>query len=278
MPGAASVAFRTRAGLLPVGEALRSLMLARCRQVDRALADARRRHAGIHRARKGIRVLRAMLALRGDTGDGAAAAIDRRLRRLARSLSALRDAHVAAQTAEWLARDEAVWSAAACALRAACERQLADALAADPGFAARRAQLARVRHALDALPWSKVGASACRQALRRSRQRTRRGAAHARHRPTLDTLHAWRRRLRRQRLQVDALVRLAAIARMELPDRHGRHMRELKRLSDALGRRQDLRLLRRHLARLDRDVPRDDLKLPMCRALAVADEALGLHA
>ncbi|MGA0587408.1 hypothetical protein ACO2Q2_09820 [Dyella sp. KRB-257] len=42
---------------------MHGLMLAQCRQVDRALGDVRWRHAGIHRARKGIRALRAALGL-----------------------------------------------------------------------------------------------------------------------------------------------------------------------------------------------------------------------
>ncbi|HVI56262.1 MAG TPA: CHAD domain-containing protein [Luteibacter sp.] len=71
-----------------------------CAKADRALADAANRHKGIHEARKAIRRLRSLLRLvapvLGDTID----AIDSRLRRLARGLSALRDAHVVVNTAE----------------------------------------------------------------------------------------------------------------------------------------------------------------------------------
>lgn len=260
-----------------VGEALRALMLAQCRQVDRALNQARARHAGIHRARKGFRTLRAMLALRGKKA-AAAASIDQRLRRLARSLSALRDAQVAAQTAETLAADSAPWLPAAQALRAACEQSLATALAADPKFAARRRQLARAREAIDALPWSKISAKTCSVGLHRSRKRTGRSEARARRRRTLELLHAWRRRLRRQRLQMDALAGLAKMSpAVPLPAHRHRDTRRLRRLSDALGHRQDLRLLRRHLARIDPSRLRGPLRVPLRKALAEADAALALR-
>lgn len=277
MPTAAPDATRRRTDPPSAGQALHALMIKQCRQIDRALADTRARHAGIHRARKGIRALRAMLALRGKKHE-AALSIDRRLRRLAHSLSALRDAHVAAQTAEALAADSALWSAPAALLRTACERQLADALAADTGFAARRAQLARARAAIDALPWSAIGAARCVKALRRSRRRTRRSEARARRRPTMETLHQWRRRLRRLRLQASALAGLSETSTaIDSPTRHRHRVRVLKRQSDALGRRQDLRLLRRHLARVDPQLLRGDLRVPLRQALAEADAALELR-
>lgn len=238
------------------GGALAALAARECRAIDRALANTRNRHGGIHRARKGIRSLRAILALAEPMPDDAAGRIDRRLRKLARGLSALRDAFVAMQAAQSLAKgeSEALWQAYSIALEKARDQAFRSALVADPGFAARRSELARIRQMLSALPWKHVRPHAMAKALKRGRRRAKRGEKDARHQGTVDLLHRWRRRLRRLRLQFDAMAKASAMSPevADLPHPR-RHMRELKRMTDALGRQQDLRLLRRHLARLDAD-------------------------
>lgn len=256
MPVPKSMPSRAQPMATTPGGALAVLAGRECRAIDRALANTRNRHAGIHRARKGIRSLRAILALGEPKPDNATRRIDRRLRKLARGLSALRDAFVAMQTAQSLAvgGSAAPWHAPAVALEDACNQALRSALATDPDFAARRSELGRIRQALSALPWERVSPQAMARALKHSQRRTKRSEDDARRRSTVDLLHRWRRRLRRLRLQLDAMAKVSAMSPDVVDPAHPRrHMRELKRMTDALGRQQDLRLLRRHLARLDAD-------------------------
>lgn len=275
MPVPESTPSRAQAMAITPGGALAALAVCECRAIDRALARTRNRHAGIHRARKGIRSLRAILALAEPKPDDATRRIDRRLRKLARSLSALRDAFVAMQTAQSLAMggSAAPWHAAAAALEEACNQALRSALATDPDFAARRSELGRIRQALSVLPWERVSPQAMARALKRSGRRTKRSEDDARRRGTVDLLHRWRRRLRRLRLQLDAMAKVSAMSPDPADAAHPRHdMRELKRMTDALGRRQDLRLLRRHLARLDAGL-RSPAQLRLELRKAIADAA-----
>ncbi|MGJ7904830.1 CHAD domain-containing protein, partial [Lysobacter sp. 1R34A] len=89
----------------PPGRRLRSFASA---EIDMAL-DAlgwrgNRIHAGVHLARKGLRRVRATVALGGGALGPGAALVDRELRRLNRNLSVLRDAHALVETLDRLLR------------------------------------------------------------------------------------------------------------------------------------------------------------------------------
>lgn len=229
----------------PVGEALAELVAARCRMIARGLSRKNDRHSGVHRARKAIRSLRAILALAGDELGEEAIPIDRSLQRLARGLSTLRDAHVAVATAQSLAThdDEQPWLDLTARLRARSERLLADALACDPEFSARRAGVARLAKALAALPWRRVRRKALYSSLAQSELRVAKAERKAKERMTASRLHRWRRRVRRLRMQVDAM-RLVEVGHESLRAMQGKRVRELKTRTDLLGRRQDLEVLR----------------------------------
>jgi CHAD domain-containing protein len=234
-----------------IGEALARLVAALSRMIGQGLSRKHGRHDGVHRARKAIRSLRAILALAGETLGEQAAPIDRSLQQLARSLSALRDAHVAVATARSLAvGDEAqAWLDVAARLHARSERQLAQELERDPGFRARRARHARMSKALAALPWDQVERRTLDRALIRSELCVTKAERKAKTRMTAARLHRWRRKVRRLRMQVDIMRRIEA-CNESLRKMQEERIGALKKCTDLLGRRQDLEVLAQLLPRV----------------------------
>ncbi|MBB5209689.1 CHAD domain-containing protein [Chiayiivirga flava] len=250
-----------------LGVALRTLAMREFDALRAALGDARSPHRGVHEARKAIRRLRSILLLGRKAFRADGAAIDAGLKALATSLSALRDAHVAAETATRVRRrieDETARTRWATLRRQLARRR--DALLrserdADPAFAARGAQVATLADAIAALPWNTLDADTVHRALERSVHRVQRAqAVVAARRSTLEQRHRWRRRLRRLRMQWNALRTLrkhtsapvAASARAStgwLRDHMG-DLAQLSQAADALGREQDLHLLQQALRRL----------------------------
>lgn len=270
--GSNRVARRAGTSPQPVGEALAALVAARCRMIDQGLSRKSDRHAGVHRARKAIRGLRAILALASEALGEPAIPLDRSLRQLGRSLSALRDAHVAAATARSLASsgEEAAWEAVASRLQERSERLLADALTRDPGFGARRTRVERLAGALAALPWQRVRRKALDRALARSERRAARAERKARRRITPTGLHRWRRRVRRLRMQVDAMRRIET-GDAAWRATQGRRLRKLKQRTDMLGRRQDLDVLRRLLPQASEVADRAALRRRLRGDMAALD-------
>lgn len=252
-----------------------------CRRIVRALADTRHRHHGIHRARKAIRTLRAQLGLLKPALDRPdrerLRRIDARLKRLCRSLSPLRDAHVAAVTASTLRG--AVTPGARSALEAALvlrrDETLADALRQDPGFRDRRVATAAIRAEVAALPWHALGERAARRALRRSRKRVERAERKARRLPTSPMRHRWRRRLRRLRLQLEAFDAALPAGPDAVPAHTPGH-HALKQQTDRLGHLQDVQLMCR-LARRIASV-RNDPVLRAALAAAIREARAGFAA
>ncbi|MEZ0471647.1 CHAD domain-containing protein [Luteimonas salinilitoris] len=237
------------------GDALHALAQRDCRIVLRALGPRGDRHAGIHRARKTIRRLRAVLALGAARFGADGDAIDRRLQRLAAGLSALRDAQAVTDTADTLAcgGDAAQWHRLARRLARRRDLLLRQALADDPGFDRRREPLRRAAAAIDALPWHALRPGDVRKALARGERRVAKARKQAMREPTPQQLHRWRRRVRKLRLQVDAARAPDAVAptlSATLARKPGKQARALKKLADRLGRYQDLRILRRALKEL----------------------------
>lgn len=254
-----------------VGDALAMQAARECRVIVRALASTQQRHVAIHRARKSIRHARAILALgREDFGE-ALAPVDRALQRAARSLSALRDAHVVVATARALADarrgDDAVaWNRVADRLQVRSDALMAGALQDDPAFAARRARIHAVARAIAALPWHGLKRKVVRQALARTENRASAARERALRKQTAERLHRWRRRLRRVRLQRNALARIDA-ALVPTPSRTHESSRKLKRRTDALGRRQDLVVLAHLLGKVTEASERPRLRAQLRQAL-----------
>lgn len=244
-----------------LGAALRDYALDQIARADLQLARAGAwQHTGVHRARKAIARLRACVELLHKSPQ-AARALERRLRTFAHALSPLRDMQAALAAAKRL-RDEdrklrAAWHEQARGLKQRRDRVLGAALAADPGFATHRAQLAEMRTALMHVAWTRLLAADLRRALERTDKRVR----HARDPALASTAEASRHRLRRRSrrltLQIELLCEIArdatrpvaaVVAHDVLPDVL-RKSRKRKLLIDALGWEQDLRVLRRALPR-----------------------------
>ncbi|MBX9400839.1 CHAD domain-containing protein [Lysobacter sp. BMK333-48F3] len=201
-----------------------------------------RLHRGVHLARKGLRRVRATLALGGAALGPGAAWIDRGLRDANRDLSALRDAQALVETLERLLR--APGDDAHRALLRRAQRRAASARAAaarrvraeDPDLAARRSLLRVLRAALRALPWETLAREQWRESValslhrvERARQRARRGGD--------EDWHEWRRRARRLSQQQRALQASGLGEDAPAFDRHR---------TERLGEAQDLNLLLDH--------------------------------
>lgn len=249
---------------ITLADALQTLARDEVTALLDALADTRAPHRGVHEARKAIRRLRSLLLLGRKPFDDQGVAIDAALKTLATSLSALRDAHVAAETASKVRRshdDDANrerWAKLRRQLARRRDTVLAADRAADPAFADRRAETTTLGTTIDALPWHAIDARTVRKALKRSLRRIERAqdAAMA-PRSTLEQRHRWRRRLRRLRMQWSALKSLRkahdGIVSDELDTlltwlkERTASFSTLSRASDALGHEQDLRLLQQAL-------------------------------
>lgn len=233
------------------GQALGALVHAECRSAIAALRAPKAIHTRVHETRKAIRRTRALLAL-ADDGDASfdVGPADRILSRVGDGLSRLRDAQAAIDTARSVGKQvgQKRWQPVVHALRERAAALVAQELERDPGLARRRATLEGALHYLDALPWSELTASQIREGLARQRRRVERAAQRASKRPDAKRLHDWRRKVRRLRMEVEALPRLKpnwSKAASGTPK-----SRSLHRLSDTLGREQDLHVLDGLLKRL----------------------------
>lgn len=223
-----------------------------CAAILRALASRRHIHVSIHGARRAIRRLRALLFLVQERLEDAAA-IDRKLERLGDSLSALRDAHVMVDTAEGLAARGKTkqWAAAIHRLLRRRYGLVQRALARDPDFRRRRRVIERAARQLGDLAWHKLKAADVRQALERSCRRVAKAEARARTDPVPANLHRWRRRVRKLRMQMEALARIEPdLAKDAAKESASKNAKALHKLSDQLGAFQDKQMLRNVLRRM----------------------------
>lgn len=209
-----------------------------------ALPASTDQNDAIHAARKAIRRMRALLALLvADDLD-----LDREdfaLRRLGKGLSDMRDAHVVVETARRLQtlHPDPGWQHVIEALELRRTRILQRSLGVDPGFLKRRMVVERVLERVEAQPWGTLRKRTIRAALASSERGAKKAAERAAHYDDPETVHRWRRKVRRLRMQLDAAQELGAI------HGHGhaavvRKGKALHRISDRLGWSQDLRLLR----------------------------------
>lgn len=199
-------------------------------------------HAGVHQARKAIRRARAALLLAGPVLGAGAGLVERELRRVNHSLSALRDAHALVGTLERLAlksrdHDETLLLRRAHRIAAAARA----AAARDPVHLAAvveaRACLAVLVPALAGLPWDAVTAARLVDVLADTQHRVARLRARAVHGQDDEAWHRWRRWMRRQSQQ----RRACAAVGVEVPDTGFD-----KSLAEQLGVMQDLSLLIAH--------------------------------
>lgn len=238
-----------------IGTVLAGFAAKECRKADRALADAKQRHRGIHEARKSIRRLKSLLRLGETPFKTQWPALEAVLTRLAESLSPLRDAYVAETMARKLAgtAPSPSWARAIERLARRCEDRLAAELQEDPRFLARRRQLRELAGKVEALPWHRVDDRVVAQALARSERRVAKVRKRAETRPSPENTHRWRRRVRRLRMQWEFQHKAAKA--LGGPGQPGSQTykpthRALSKLSDALGATQDLRELRKTLRSL----------------------------
>ena len=226
------------------------------------------RHAGIHDARKAIRRCRAILSLRADArSNEVLGSMDRRLRRIGKGLSTLRDAEVAMlraseQSERSVGEDSRKrWRQVRDDLLEVRDGLAHQALQSDPEFLKRCHSLRRLREHLGELDWTGIDVGSLRQSLRRSATRLLRAEARAQEHPILENRHRLRRRARHLRTQWNALESLSEQetvplalrkqltqalhkAKRQVPDIHA-----LAKQVDQLGDQQDWRLLRAALRR-----------------------------
>ncbi|WP_367345968.1 CHAD domain-containing protein [Stenotrophomonas bentonitica] len=231
----------------------KGLLLKDGRAILDALPASTDQNDAIHAARKAIRRMRALLALLvADDLD-----LDREdfaLRRLGKGLSDMRDAHVVVETARRLQtiHPDPGWQHVIEALELRRTRILQRSLGVDPGFMKRRIVVERVLDRVEAQPWGTLRKRTIRAALANSERRARKAAERAARDDDPETVHRWRRKVRRLRMQLDAAQEMGAIHGHG--DGHAaavRKGRALHRISDRLGWSQDLGLLRN----LVRNVP-----------------------
>lgn len=199
-------------------------------------------HEGIHQARKAIRRTRAMLSLGANTLGPGARLIDRRLRKVNRRLSPLRDAHALVEVLDRLGgktRSIPTLEMLLHARRIAMRRR-AD-IARTPIFAdtlhAERAMLATLRAALAGLPWQALSTSSAMEAMAAAADKADAARARAFAHDADAGWHRWRRAMRRVSQQHHAFV----VAGVDVP-----LPRFDKPLTERLGSMQDLVLLMEH--------------------------------
>jgi hypothetical protein len=231
------------------GGALATLARGQCKAVAKSLANRKDRHRGIHEARKAIRKLRSLLALVNDAVGQDTAKIDIALRHQAKRLSALRDSQVAVAMAEKIASsdDTGEWAVAAQVLAVQRDQLMDTQLRNDPGFARRIAAIADIAAVIDKLRWKRVGQKSLQRSIEKSHRRVAKSERDAADQRTPASLHRWRRRVRRLRLQLEAihaLNRLSGVAIQANEMHKNKSTKALARLADQLGWRQDIQVLR----------------------------------
>jgi CHAD domain-containing protein len=246
-----------------------------CRAIARALSAKRRIHPAIHDARKGIRRLRALLAL-VEHRIPEAETIDRSLERLGDGLSSTRDAHVVVDTARRVAGSHRKrWQPAIEALSALRDARLERLLASDPGFLKRRALLRRLEAQLEFLDWSKLRLEDFTTGIEHSQRRVETAEKRAAMEPSPENTHRWRRRVRRMRFQLEALGRVSPRTLNTFSRKHpSRSPKVLHKLGDALGDRRDEFMLEAALRRTRGLENRPELLAQLQRAKPPAPKPL----
>ncbi len=181
------------------GRRLGERALAELAEAERLFASTGEAlHHGIHFGRKALRRCRAALALGRERFGERGQCLDRRLRRILRSLSRERDAQAVIERLDALLGEGRLRPEIADPIRTALlarrDRILARRLARDPGLAGLRTRLRAITRAVARLPWSELDEDELRRALLRQRRRALRAGARAEDGGE-EELHRYRRRL-----------------------------------------------------------------------------------
>lgn len=237
------------------GDAVKAYLQAQLHCIDEELArSGRHPHRAVHEVRKAVRRFRSVLALSGDAVPQAVERVDRRVRRIGKTLSGLRDAHVLVGTAATLRRrdgQEAIWHALDRLLRRRRAHLLTQARQDDPEFKAMRWRVVRSARRLADTDFSALTRRAVLQALDDSARRATKMERKANDSTRASVRHRWRRQVRRLRLQLEGLEAIAhdvqapAAARVQAQWILGAAMERMPSaatlavLADRLGRDQD---------------------------------------
>jgi len=194
--------------------------------------------ADVHEARKHLKRARAFLRL-CETGEAAAraATLRRDLRDAGQELATLRDREAVLEALGALDGESRIPPSALAALRTRGDDDREEGDGEAPARVRRRLgkaerRLGRLAGAASAGEW--MGA------LGKSYRRARRAYRHARSHPTAEALHTLRKRAKDLRYQMEWLAPV-------WPGVLGAWSEELHLLTDALGRAQDVRVVRRRL-------------------------------
>jgi CHAD domain-containing protein len=248
---------------LKMGPALKVLALNECRSLERSLAAGKARHERIHEVRKSSRRLRSLLALFTELPNRRAVTLDKALRQLVHSFSALRDAHVAVRTA-WLmaTSQEALTPALVGALKRHSATLLGEALESDPGWRRRRVKVQGIVEAVEKLPWQLVSPSIAKGVVKQSTKRMKKARRVALEQRTVTDLHRWRRRARHLRYQLEFLRKARRMANMKKKrtQHYADQIKRLASMTDRLGWRQDFQVFLDALGHLPSSADARDLR------------------
>jgi len=225
------------------GPALRDYVLAEFDAARNALAHrGGRLHAGVHRARKAIRRIRAVLVLAAEVLDRDGRRLERELRRVNRGMSELRDAHALVETLERLlpkASDHSSQRLLRRSRRAGAQRRarLSSSNRQARKVEEARAELKALREAAAELAWEDVTPATLTTALAVAQMRMAAAREQALTTGADADWHRWRRRVRTRLQQLRASALTGVGAGVSLYEQS---------LAEQMGAMQDLSLLLAH--------------------------------
>ena len=228
------------------GPVLRDYVLAEFDAARDALAHRGGRvHAGVHRARKAIRRIRAVLMLGADVLDRDGRRLERGLRRVSRGMSELRDAHALVETLDRLlpkASDHDARRLLRRSRRSAAQRRarLGRSKRLKREVEEARAKLKALRADATELDWEGVRATALAAALMAAQMRMVAACEQALTTGADADWHCWRRRVRTRMQQQRASALAGVGAGVSLYDQS---------LAEQMSAMQDLSLLLSHCGR-----------------------------
>lgn len=255
------------AGDPDIGAALEAFCLTQAASASAWLKHTKHPHKGVHEARKAIRRIRSVVALGKGTFSSASLTVDTTLKKLGRSLSRLRDAHVVTELARERVRATeeppaaAAWQRIVDRLRQRRTHVLDSETSRDPEFRERIRRLDEVCQAIQKLPWTDLDTVRIASEVEARKWRADRAGDHCKKRTTIANQHRWRRRLRRYRMQLSALSSVSDEPALSAPDRVRDDLQatyarsSLRKLPlgeqiDLLGATLDVELLRKAIRRL----------------------------